>query len=138
MGGRLMNGMTHYTIQQQFIRNWHDDFVECIGKLLCLYDILMAMPQATEEDKRVLSIYKAFVQGKAVMDIERDLAEGIVGKSTLDKIEKMCKDLCGLALEHISMGAFEKMILKQLYFAHIEQSREAKEREMTMIGILAA
>ena len=133
-----MNVIMHYTIQQQYIRNWHDDFVETIGRLLCFYDILMAIPQATEEDKRVLSIYKAFVQGKAVMDIERNLAEGVVGKNTLVKIEKLCKDFWSLALEHISMGAFEKMILKQLYFAHIEQSREAKERELAMMGILVA
>ena len=133
-----MNGMTHYTIQQQFIRNWHDDFVECIGKLLCLYDILMAMPQATEEDKQVLGMYKAFFQGKDVMDIESDLMEGTVNKNTLDKIEKLGKDLVDLALKHIPMGAFEKVILKQLYFAYIEQSREAKEREMTMMGIQVA
>ena len=133
-----MNELSHYTTQQQYIKNWHDDFVECIGKLLCFYDLLMAMPQATEKDKRVLGIYKAFFQGKAVMDIERDLAEGIVGKSTLDKIEKLCKDFWNLALEHIPVGAFEKMILKQLYFTYLEQNRGAKERELAMMGLLAA
>ena len=133
-----MNEIMYYTIQQQYIRNWHDDFVETIGRLLCFYDILMAMPQATEEDKRVLSIYKAFVQGKAVMDIERNLAEGVVGKSTLDKIEKLCKDFWSLALEHISMGIFEKMILKQLYYTYIEQGIAAKERELAMMGLLVA
>lgn len=133
-----MNEIMYYTIQQQYIKNWHDDFVECIGRLLSFYELLMAMPQATEEDKRVLSIYKAFVQGKAVMDIERNLAEGVVGKSTLDKIEKLCKDFWNLALEHIPVGAFEKMILKQLYFTYLEQIRGAKERELAMMGLLVA
>lgn len=43
-----------------------------------------------------------------------------------------------LVLEHISMGTFEKMVLKQLYFAYLEQSREAKERELAMMGLLVA
>lgn len=133
-----MDEMARYIIRRQYIENWHDDFVERIGRILCFYDTLMALPQAKEEDKRVLGMYKAFFQGKDVMDIERNLMEGIVNKNTLDKIEKLGKDLVDLALKHIPMGAFEKVILKQLYFAYIEQSREAKEREMTMMGIQVA
>jgi hypothetical protein len=138
MGGRVMDEMARYIIRRQYIENWHDDFVERIGRILCFYDTLMALPQATEEDKQVLGMYKAFFQGKDVMDIESDLMEGTVNKNTLDKIEKLGKDLVDLALKHIPMGALEKLFLKQLYCIYVEQSRAEKEREMTMMGIQVA
>lgn len=138
MGGRVMDEMAHYIIRRQYIENWHDVFVERIGRIICFYDTLMALSQATEEDKRVLGMYKAFFQGKDVMDIERDLMEGTVNKNTLDKIEKLGKDLVDLALKHIPMGVLEKLFLKQLYCIYVERSRADKEREMTMMGIQVA
>lgn len=128
--------MTHYTIQQQYIKNWHDNFVESIGKLPFFYDLLMALPQATEEDKRVLSMYKAFFQGKAVMDIEKDLAEGVVRKSTFDKAEKFYKDLVDLALDSFPISPMTKVFLKQLAYVKIEQDKEMEMIRLRTLGMI--
>lgn len=47
----------------------------------------MARPKATEEDKRGLDGIKQILNGKDAKDVERDLAAGVVKRSTLDKIE---------------------------------------------------
>ncbi len=40
----------------------------------------------TEEDKRDLDGIKLILNGRDTVDVERDLADGVVSKSTLDKI----------------------------------------------------
>ena len=81
------------TPQHQYITNWHDSFVDYIGSLLGVVAGLMARPEATEEDKRGLVVIRLILNGRGVADVERDLAAGVVRKSTLDKIEKLNKDL---------------------------------------------
>lgn len=89
---------------RQYITNWHDNFVDYIGSLLGVVAGLMARPEATEEDKRGLEVIKQILNGRDVVDVERDLAAGVVRKSTLDKIEKLNKDLADTCLEHIQMN----------------------------------
>ena len=87
--------------QRQYIANWHDSFVNYIRNLLCVVTTLMASPDAREEDKRGLDSIKLILNGQDAEDVERDLASGVVKRSTLDKIEKLNKDLADTCLEHI-------------------------------------
>lgn len=79
--------MTTIIPQHQYLANWHDSFVNYIGSLLGVVAGLMARPKATEEDKRGLDGIKQILNGKDAKDVERDLAAGVVKRSTLDKIE---------------------------------------------------
>ena len=56
-----------------------------IGCLRGIVAELKARPEAKEEDKSGLEVIKLFLNGLDVADVERDLAAGIVRKSTLGK-----------------------------------------------------
>jgi len=79
--------------QQQYLSNWHDSFVNYVNQILATIASVEMSSQATEEDKRGFEMVKALFKGKDVQDVERDLSEGVVRQSTLDKIEKLNKDL---------------------------------------------
>lgn len=79
--------------QQQYLTNWHDSFVNYVNQILATIASLEMLSQATEEDKRGFEMVKVLFRGMDVQDVERDLAEGVVRQSTLDKIEKLNKDL---------------------------------------------
>ena len=76
-----MNNISH-----QYISNWHDSFADYIERLLGVVAGLMARPEATEEDKRGLEVIRLILNGQDAADVERDLATGVVRKSTLDKM----------------------------------------------------
>ena len=46
------------TIQKQYIANWHDGFVGYIRQYEAFIAALIALPEATEEDKQVLDRVK--------------------------------------------------------------------------------
>ena len=79
--------------QQQYLSNWHDSFVNYASQILATIASVEMSSQAMEEDKRGFEMVKALFKGKDVQDVERDLSEGVVRQSTLDKIEKLNKDL---------------------------------------------
>lgn len=87
----------------QYIANWHDSFVNYIEKLLGVVARLMAKPEASEKDKNVLEAIKMILNDRDVKDVERDLAAGVVKKGTLDKIERLNKDLADTCLEHFQL-----------------------------------
>lgn len=75
--------------------------MDYIGSLLGVVAGLMARPETMEEDKRGLDGIKLILNGREVAYVERDLATEVVRWSTLDKIEKLNKDLADTCLEHI-------------------------------------
>lgn len=77
--------------QQQYLSNWHDSFVNYVNQILATIASVEMSSQATDEDKRGFEMVKVLFRGKDVQDVERDLANGIVRQSTLDKIEKIDK-----------------------------------------------
>ena len=79
---------------------------------------LISRPEATAEDKRGLECIKIILNGQDAADVERDLAAGIVRKSTLDKIAKLNKDLADTCLEHIQMNPLVREFWKQM--AHLK------------------
>ena len=111
------------TPQQQYISEWHDSFVNFIGGLLGFVESLIVLPEATGEDKRVLDQIKLMLNCRDVKDIENTLANGIVRHDTLDKIEKIHKDLVDISVEHMTLAPLTKEVLKQLFYYQIGQNK---------------
>lgn len=124
--------------QHQYLSDWHDSFVESIGYLLGVVAGLMARPEATEEEKRGLDGIKLILNGRDAADVERDLAAGVVRKSTLDKIEKLNKDLADTCLEHIQMNPLVREFWKQMVHIQIEQNKRAEQMRLSVLQIPVA
>lgn len=124
--------------QHQYITNWHDNFVDYIGSLLGVVSGLLARPDATVEDKRGLEVIKLILDGRVAADVERDLADGVVRKSTLDKIEKLNKDLADTCLEHIQMNPLVREFWKQMAHIKIEKDKVGELDRLTALQIPVA
>lgn len=123
------------SIQRQYIANWHDSFVGYIRQYETFIAALIALPEATDEDKKVLDRVKLMLHGKDAQDVEKDLAEGTVSKSTLDKIEKLNKDITDVAIEQLKTDAVAKEFLKRLTHLKIEQDKKAEELRLLALNI---
>lgn len=126
-------------VQQQYLAQWHDNFVEYIRQLLSFVDGYMLLPQATEDNKIELLKVRVILTGKDVEEIERNLADGsksgVLKKGTIDKIVKLDKDLMDFALERISRDKFWKEFLKQLSIIRIEQDKAATIKRLNELQI---
>lgn len=120
---------------RQYITNWHDSFVDYIGSLLGVVAGLMARPEATEEDKRGLDAIKVILNGRDAADVERDLATGVVRKSTLDKIEELNKDLADTCFEHIQMNPLVREFWKQMVHIKIEKEKAGEQERLAALRI---
>lgn len=123
------------TSQHQYITNWHDSFVGYIGSLSGVVAGLMARPEATEEDKRGLDGIRLILDGRDAADVERDLAARVVRHSTLDKIEKLNKDLADTCLEHIQMNPLVREFWKQMVHIKIECDKEGEKERLAALQI---
>ena len=123
------------TIQQQYIANWHDSFVGYIRQYKAFIAALTALPEATDEDKMVLDRVKLMLHDKDVQDVEKDLAEGTVSKSTLEKIKKLNKDIADVAVEQLKTDAVVKEFLKSLTHLKFEQDKKAEELRLKALNI---
>lgn len=123
-------------IQQQYIDAAHDSFVRNVQGLIAFLESLMLLPEATEDDKRVLNLFKVVLQGKEAQEIEKNLAEGVVRKSTFDKAEKFYKDLVDLALDSFPISPMTKVFLKQLAYVKIEQDKEMEMIRLRTLGMI--
>ena len=123
------------TVQQQYIANWHDSFVGFIRHYEALIVALIALPEATDDDKQVLEKVKLMFHGKDVQNVEKDLAEGSVSERTLDKIEKLNKDIADVAVEQLKTDAVVKEFLKRLTHLKIEQDKKAEELRLRALNI---
>lgn len=121
--------------QHQYMANWHASFVDYIGKLIGVVAGLMARPEATEDDKRGLDGIRLVLNGRDVADVERDLAGGVVRKSTLDKIEKLNKDLADTCLEHIQMSSLLREFWKQRAHIKIENDKAGEQERLVALQI---
>ena len=122
--------------QQQYISEWHDNFVNYVGGLLSLVGAMENHPSATDEDKKGLSQIKMLLHGREALEIERSLAEADVKQDVLNKIEKLNKDLVDMAIEHLSTDAVVKEFLKRLSYYQIEQNKRMAEIKLKDLQIL--
>lgn len=95
----------------------------------------MARPEATEDDNRGLDAIKVILNGRDAADVERDLATGVVRKSTLDKIEKLNKDLADTCLEHIQMNPLVREFWKQMVHIKIEHDKAGEQERLAALQI---
>lgn len=123
------------TVQQQYIANWHDSFVSYIRQYEALIVALIALPEVPDEDKQVLDRLKLMLHCKDAQDVEKDLAEGTVSKSTLDKIENLNKDIADVAVEQLKTDAMVKEFLKRLTHLKLEQDKKAEELRLRALNI---
>lgn len=121
--------------QHQYIASWHDSFVDYIGSLLGVVAGLMARPEASEEDKKVLEGIKMMLNGRDAQDVERGLAAGVVRKSTLDKIEKLNKDLADTCLEHVQINPLVREFWKLLSHIKIERDKASEKERLSALQI---
>lgn len=121
--------------QIQYIGNWHKSFVTCVSQLRNLIVALMTSPGATESDKQGLELCRLILDGKDVAWIEKCLADAVISKELLDKVEKLNKDLLDVALEQLTTNAFAKEFLRQLAYLKIEQEKKAEEMRLGMLKI---
>lgn len=112
------------TPQQQYIAEWHDNFVRHINGLLDYMETLIILPHATDEDKRVLNQIKMMLCGKDAKDIEQDFSAGVIKQETIDKIEKLDKDLTDMAVEHLTAAPLVKEFLRRLTHCQIEKNKQ--------------
>lgn len=122
--------------QQQYISEWHDNFVNYIRRLMSLVGAMENHPSATDEDKKGLGQIKMVLQGREVLEIERSLAAEDVKQDVLDKIEKLNKDLVDMAIEHLSTDAVVKEFLKSLSYYQIEQNKRFAEVRLKDLQLL--
>lgn len=127
--------MTPTVLQHQYITDWHDSFVDYIESLLGVVAGLMARPEATEEDKRGLEAIRLILNGRDAADVERDLAAGVVRKSTLDKIAKLNKDLADTCLNHIQMNPLVREFWKQMVHIKIEHDKAGEQERLAALQI---
>ena len=121
--------------QAQYIENWHQSFVTYTSQLRNVVIALMASPVATEADKHGLELCRLILDGKDVAWIEKCLANAIISKELLDKIEKLNKDLLDVASEQLTTDAIVKVFLRQLVYLKIEQEKKAEEMRLSMLKI---
>lgn len=124
------------TIQRQFIANWYDAFVEYERKIISLADAMMLMDNVTDDDKRNLELFKTILHRKDVQDVKNDLANARIKKSTLDKIEKLDKDIVDFAIEHMSVCSLFQHILKQVSYYQIEYNKQTAIMQLNDLNIL--
>lgn len=121
--------------QQQFTANWHDDFVKNIQELLSFIDTLVIFPQATNGDKRAFDQINIMLHSKEVKEIEQDLAAGIVKQETLDKKEKLDKDLADFAIGRMTLAPLTKELLKKLTYCQIERNKQYSVQRLLELQI---
>ena len=121
--------------QQEYLSNWHDSFVNYVNQILATIASVEKSSQATEEDKRGFEMVKVLFRGKDVQDVERDLAEGVVRQSTLDKIERIDKEFADILVDHVDTIPLRKQLLKQLLHRVVENNKAAEEMRLNALNI---
>lgn len=121
--------------QQEYLSNWHDSFVNYVNQILATIASVEMSSQATEEDKRGFEMVKVLFRGKDVQDVERDLAEGVVRQSTLDKIEKIDKEFADILVDHVDTIPLRKQLLKQLLHRVVENNKVSEEMRLNALNI---
>ena len=121
--------------QQQYLTNWHDSFVNYVNQILATIASVEKSSQATEEDKRGFEMVKVLFRGKDVQDVERDLGEGVVRQSTLDKIERIDKEFADILVDHVDTIPLRKQLLKQLLHRVVENNKAEEEMRLNALNV---
>ena len=127
--------MNFTIIQQQYLTTWHDKLVNYVNQMLAAIAALEMQPQATDADKQGFDALMLLLSSKDVQDVESDLANGVISQATLDKIEKLNKDLGDIVIDHIDANPLWKQFLKQLYGMKVESDTTAEMMRLKVLRI---
>jgi hypothetical protein len=119
--------------QSQYLANWHDSFINYIRSMLSAIATFEATPTIVEDDKKGLEELRLVLLGPDVQEIEKDLADGNVKKSTIEKIVKLNKQIVDICMEHIQTSPLEREFWKQMAYLKIEND---KNSELMRLGEL--
>lgn len=122
-------------VQQQYISNWHNNFVSDLNRFLTIIDSLLLLPNVSNEDRFGLGELRVLLSGSDVRDIQTDLAEGSVKQSTLDKIEKLNKEMVDICLKYIQMSPLVKEFWRQMARINIERNRNDENDRLASLKI---
>lgn len=122
--------------QRQYVSEWHDNFVNFIGGLWSIVEVMMNHPAATENDKKGFDQIKMLLHGRDALEIERRLAEADVKQDILDKIEKLDKELVDMAVEHLATDIVVKDFLKMMSYHWIERDKRLAEIRLNDLQLL--
>lgn len=122
-------------VQQRYISNWHNNFVSDVNRFLTIIDSLLVLPNVSNEDKYGLGELKALLSGSDVSDIQVDLADGNVKQSTLDKIEKLNKDIVDICFKNIQMSPLVKEFWRQMARINIERNKNNENDRLASLKI---
>lgn len=115
--------------KQQCLANIHDTFVQRQENLLSLADTLMALPQATDNDRKGFQEVKLLLRSAEAVEIEQELSDcvklGVMKRDILEKVEKLNEQLVDFALEHINASVTWKAFMKQLFQSKSSQDKSS-------------
>ena len=121
--------------QSQYLANWHDSFTNYVNSMLSAIAIFETTPTMTEEDKKGLEMLKVVLLAPVVQDVEKDMATGIVKKSTIDKIAEINKRITEICVEHIQTSPLVREIWKQMVYLKIENDKQAELMRLSVMRI---
>lgn len=131
--------MQDITPQQQYLANWHNNFVKYVQWLWTYMGTFENHPLATDMDKRGLDAIKVVLSGSDVVKIEKNLSEGsttgALKKETLEMIEKFNMSIVEISLDHSTATPLWKEFLKQLFHQQIERGKEAERMRLKELKI---
>ena len=121
--------------QSQYLANWHDSFISYIKSMLSALTTFKAMSTITEDDKNGLEELSCVLIGSDVQEIENDLADGNVKKSTIDKIVKLNKQIVDICMEHIQTSPLVREFWKQMAYLKIENDKNTELMRLSALRI---
>lgn len=122
-------------VKQEYLKNWHDSFVAYIRQMQSIVTGFYMSPDVSAEDRKGLDLCKLILDGEDVKVVERRLADGLVSKDVLDRIEKINKDLVDVAVEYLRTDMILKEFVKQLAHLRIEQEKKDAEMRLSILKI---
>jgi len=113
-------------IQKQYLASWHTSFVNFVSVLVRDVDALLLAPAAPEQDRHYLAKCREKLTSRDVQDVEKDLSKGIVKVSTIDKIDKLHKELIDIAWDHLLDSPFLRQALKEMTYFQAQLQKDGK------------
>lgn len=100
--------------KNDYITSWHDLFVQNVNCALGFIAGKMVSKDLSLECREKLSIAKAFLEGKDVCDVERDLAHLTINDETFEKTERIYIEIIDFFIDMTIKDEETKQVMKNL------------------------
>lgn len=122
-------------IKQQYLSSWHSSFVNFVSASIRDVDALLLNPAATDQDRHYLAKYREKLTSRDVHDVEKDLSEGIVKVSTINKIDKLHKELIDIAWDLFLDSPFLRQALKEMTYYQAQLLKDGEIQRLRSLQI---